>query len=656
MQIRYYALLWSVVDGSDESNTMLQAVHQLKLANSVSGGSEHQQGESIQDAEASQNQTVMIQQDAWADVNQGCAAIRKASTAPDCGGALTGGLTSIVNLWAKNSAGISSSTIQSVYNVISIGKDVVALVFPLAALASGLMVGVFNSLLGIGSPESRAQFRKSIMSEVDSKIDLKLINNDVEALLVDVMWVTNELRRLPTEAHNVRAAMNRMSILSNTFRNKKVTAGSDREKAWAVVALKMAPYIAETELTTLMLLAAAEPTAEREMIGRWEQHFLGKSYTDLDWVQWADKYGKIHQDNVIAAFNSLGEDVDPWVGPRGAGCVERGMGSDTSMTGHRTCEWHSFKWLTDEDQRKASDPGHIVFGSISLQEELAGICEYSISNQLLVGKDFPPLNAGRIDYDLIFFDWRAVVHCRPRISAPPTDSKPGDTDPWDWCNWENILGWDGLGRDEYYNLCVKKHVDIAKSNVVARHQKSIQVLKNLARGVCDTGCTETQNRLAEQFLDFGMIKSNTHGCCQGTALTGGRVGYASASECVTECVSEEQCMAISYDNGWCTRYTDCVSIGSACGASSSTWETWLNKNAYTFKHDGHCATATATGWMRDNTQQNTISDCASHCSDRVGCEYFAYAVGSRECAEYTLAGGCTDDGQWLGYKSYQMLS
>ena len=69
-------------------------------------------------------------------------------------------------------------------------------------------------------------------------------------------------------------------------------------------------------------------------------------------------------------------------------------------------------------------------------------------------------------------------------------------------------------------------------------------------------------------------------------------------------------------------------------------------------HRGQCASGLIRGDY--NQGQQTIADCAMQCMGNRICGYFAYDSRRKDCAIYTVSGGCTNDGKYSRYDSYQL--
>jgi len=69
---------------------------------------------------------------------------------------------------------------------------------------------------------------------------------------------------------------------------------------------------------------------------------------------------------------------------------------------------------------------------------------------------------------------------------------------------------------------------------------------------------------------------------------------------------------------------------------------------YIFFHDGHCA----NGWMGDNEMTDTVDECATICSEREQCGYFAYD--GTNCAAYFESDSCPDDNLYPNYNAYKI--
>jgi len=96
------------------------------------------------------------------------------------------------------------------------------------------------------------------------------------------------------------------------------------------------------------------------------------------------------------------------------------------------------------------------------------------------------------------------------------------------------------------------------------------------------------------------------------------------------------------------------------GATVSTHRR-LENSLYPIHHDGHCG----GGWLGPgtNTLQESVTACNAHCNLVVGCGFFAFCDGSNcalstegegdtNCALYTEAGQCPDD----GYNAYRRVA
>merc|ERR1719330_788971 len=76
--------------------------------------------------------------------------------------------------------------------------------------------------------------------------------------------------------------------------------------------------------------------------------------------------------------------------------------------------------------------------------------------------------------------------------------------------------------------------------------------------------------------------------------------------------------------------------------------------AFMFVHQGHCA----SGWMGDNSEVDTVDECANICREREGCGYFAFDPSksyNTNCATYFESDGCLDDDLHPQYTAYQLM-
>ena len=136
-------------------------------------------------------------------------------------------------------------------------------------------------------------------------------------------------------------------------------------------------------------------------------------------------------------------------------------------------------------------------------------------------------------------------------------------------------------------------------------------------------------------------------------------------ECAAICSERKGCGYFAYDDtrSYGSYYRNCVTYFESGGClidnllpEYTAYKIVLpeeNNSNFLYFHDGHCA----SGWMGDNRKVETVDGCATICSEREGCGYFAYddTGYDNNCATYFESDECLDDNLHPEFNAYEIV-